>query len=369
MKNGFMHKYYDWADFENFIKELYQEEGDVYVERDVTEIDRYGAKRQTDIKITRRTRFHNFITLVECKRWKERVSRDRIDVLASSIDALGAQNGAIFTTTGYEEGAIAYAKGKGIEIFVVRDLTDKEWGLPGRNIDFYMHVISGEIRNIRMPEVMAIALVEEISPSFKIDIKLAEEMILDPDLFLYSTQNGHRGSNLVRILADIHHELLNIISGSVGLLKNGEDTSFKIGLNCEVDFSHTKYRQLRLPEAAATIKSLEFTFVAQISQSRFLFDRGENLDFAVMIESYASERRMIAHRKNYENGIKFEIHDERNKINNDILMNGSIFRVFCKPWVSIEKNNGEIAIASQKVFVKITQNEDKHQLSFNNTKF
>lgn len=124
--SGFMHQYYDWAEFEKFVRDLYAGDGDVVVERDVTELDRYGATRQTDIRITRRTRFHTLVTLVECKRWKDPVSRDRIDVLAASVEALGANNGALFTTTGFEEGAIAYAKGKGIDAFVIRDLTPVE---------------------------------------------------------------------------------------------------------------------------------------------------------------------------------------------------------------------------------------------------
>jgi restriction endonuclease Mrr len=131
---GFMHKYFDWATFEGFVKELYEKDGDVVVERDVVEVDRHGAKRQVDVKITLRTRFHTFVTLVECKRWKDRVGRDRVDVLAASIEGLGANKGAIFTTTGFEEGAVAYAKSKGIDLFVVRDLLPQEWGLPGRHI-------------------------------------------------------------------------------------------------------------------------------------------------------------------------------------------------------------------------------------------
>ncbi|EQD28788.1 hypothetical protein B1A_20998, partial [mine drainage metagenome] len=67
----------------------------------------------------------------------------------SSIEALGANNGAIFTTTGFEEGAIAYARGKGIELFVVRDLTPKEWGQPGRHISLHLHVNAAEFRNIQ----------------------------------------------------------------------------------------------------------------------------------------------------------------------------------------------------------------------------
>jgi len=50
-----------------------------HIRRDVTEVDRYGAKRQIDVKIVRRSRFRRLTTIVECKRWKEPVSRDRID--------------------------------------------------------------------------------------------------------------------------------------------------------------------------------------------------------------------------------------------------------------------------------------------------
>lgn len=71
---GCMAQYYDWAAFENFVKELYEEEGEVIVQRDVTYVDRHGVKRQTDVKITRRIRFHQFVKLVECKRWKKPVS-------------------------------------------------------------------------------------------------------------------------------------------------------------------------------------------------------------------------------------------------------------------------------------------------------
>src|ERR1700730_14008332 len=199
--SGFMHKYYDWASFEVFVEELHQGDGDVTIQRDVTEVDRYGAKRQTDVKIVRRSRFQRITTLVECKRWKEPVGRDRIDILSASIEALSANNGAIFTTTGFEEGAIAYAKGKGIELFVVRDLTPEEWGLPGRHISLYLHVNAGEFSDVQFA-TQAIALVD-VPPTgqAELGIELSAEKALDPDFDLFSVKTGERGPNLVGILA------------------------------------------------------------------------------------------------------------------------------------------------------------------------
>jgi translation initiation factor 2 beta subunit (eIF-2beta)/eIF-5 len=122
----------DWKAFEMFVKNLYDADGTISVERDVTLIGKSGARRQADVRLTLKTVLHTYVTIVECKRWKDPVSRDRIDVLAATVEDLGASKGVMFTTSGYEEGAKQYAEHKGLDLFLVRDLTDEEWGLPGR---------------------------------------------------------------------------------------------------------------------------------------------------------------------------------------------------------------------------------------------
>jgi hypothetical protein len=367
MNAGFMHKYYDWAAFEGFIKELHEGDGEVTVERDVTEVDRYGAKRQTDVKITRRTRFHRVVTLVECKRWKEPVSRDRIDVLAASIEALGAQNGAIFTTTGFEEGAIAYAKGKGIELFVVRDLTPEEWGLPGRHIDFFLHIIGAEFRDLSLPNTQAIALIEEPLTSIDLGIHLGKDLAADPEQDLFSLKTGHRGPNLVGILGDAHGLILQAIAAGIGVFDDGAEAVLEITAACEIDFTGTPFRQLRLQTAAAKLERIRFRLLAQISQSRFQFDRGAKLDFAVVVESYISEQRLLAHRKAGDAGINFRVANttERgNSTQRDVLENGSVMKVFLAPWVGLDsKAPPKKAIAGQLILVRVDVVDGKPQLA------
>lgn len=346
--SGFMHKYYDWAALESFVKDLYEGDGEVTVERNVIEVDRYGAKRQTDVKIERRTRFHRFVTLVECKRWKEPVSRDRVDVLASSIEALGAQNGAIFTTTGFEEGAVAYAKGKGIEIFVVRDLTPEEWGLPGRQVWFYLETMSAEFKDISIPDVQCIALVDTAPGQIELPIRLQKELAGDPDHDLYSVQTGERGPNLVGLLGDTHGLILGALQGT--LREMAEPNSvIELMAACEVDFTGTPFRQMRLPTVAARIEKIRFKFVAQISKIRMDFDRGKDLDFGVMIESYASEQRLLAHRRKGDPGIVFQVVNPIGPVaqdsSGDALVNGTTFSVTCAPWVGLGN-----APASRKAF-------------------
>jgi hypothetical protein len=335
--SGYMHKYYDWAAFETFVKDLYEDDGDVTVQRDVTEIDRYGAKRQTDVKIVRRSRFHQFTTLVECKRWKEPVGRDRIDVLASSVEALGANNGAIFTTNGFEEGAIAYARGKGIELFVVRDLTPEEWGLPGRHVSLFLHVNAAEFRNIQFA-AQAIALVDNPPTRAEIGIELSVEKVLDPDFDLFSVKTGERGPNLISILGDAHQILLKALGNAVNVFENGAPVTLAISARCELDFRKTEFLQLRLPKFAARIERIGFSFQAQIGQSAINVDRGKDFDFAVMVESYVSDRRLIAHRRVADPGIVFQTQmtATRSAAAEEPVQNGSLVKVYCSPWVGLD---------------------------------
>ena len=348
--SGFMSKYYDWAAFESFVRDLHIGDGDVTVERDVTDQDRYGAKRQTDVKITRRTRFQVTTTLVECKRWKEPVSRDRIDVLASSIEALGANDGAIFTTSGYEAGAIAYARGKGIELFVVRDLTPEEWGLPGRHISLHLQVNSGAFRNVSF-NARALMLTDGPEEAgmlleFEIDAKKA----LNPDFDLFSVKSGERGPNLVSIFADAHQIILAAICNSIGVLEDGKPLTLEISALCELDLTRTEYHQLRLPRMAARIECIGFDFKVHVNQSQIKIDRAQDLDFAVMVESYVSDQRLIAHKRLNETDIVFtnpKLSDNADSNTMQPLENGSLVRANCSPWVGI----GE-AVASKNGFTE-----------------
>ncbi len=334
--SGFLHNYYDWEKFEQFVKELYEADGDVVVEHDVTEVDRYGAKRQTDIKITRRTRFHTYVTLVECKRWKEPVSRDRVDVLASSIEALGAQKGAIFTTTGFEAGAIEYAKGKQVDIFVVRDLTPAEWGLPGRNVHLRLHTWAGEFREFSPGATLAIPLVDPPVDNLHLEIHLDRDMSQDPDLDLRSLKTGARGPNLVSILAEAHGMILRALSKGIELLRGGKDGErLEIIAASELVLSGTSFRQLRLPFAALKLERVGFKFVASVTQSDIKIDRGANYDFALVVENYISQQRQVAHRRKGSKPINFSIENLSLERVSDAVVNGTLFSVISSPWIGI----------------------------------
>jgi hypothetical protein len=99
--NSFIDRLIDWKDFEKFIAELYKDSDELIVEHDVSEFGKSGAKRQIDVRILQKTKLHIIKTIIECKRWKEKVDRQTIDILFASVEDLNANKGAIFTTKGY----------------------------------------------------------------------------------------------------------------------------------------------------------------------------------------------------------------------------------------------------------------------------
>ena len=51
-----------------------------------------------------------FLVLVECKRYSSPVKRQVVQVLHDNLRAMGAQKGMLFATSGFQKGAIIYAK-------------------------------------------------------------------------------------------------------------------------------------------------------------------------------------------------------------------------------------------------------------------
>jgi hypothetical protein len=136
----------DWGGFEDLVKEL-NRTGTVTVERNVTLLDRNGSPRQIDVVLRHRQGLVEHLVLCECKFWKRTVSRRHVENLATSVTELRADRGIMFTTVGYQEGALTYAEANGVELYKVREVTDQEWGGPGRIATFNQRYIIRAIRS------------------------------------------------------------------------------------------------------------------------------------------------------------------------------------------------------------------------------
>ena len=58
----------------------------------------------------------DFLVLVECKQHKRKVERGDVQVLHSKVQSVGAQKGMLFSTAGFQAGAVAYADTHGIAL-------------------------------------------------------------------------------------------------------------------------------------------------------------------------------------------------------------------------------------------------------------
>jgi Restriction endonuclease len=145
----------DWGGFEKLVAKLH-ETGDVRVEHNVTLVGASGAPRQIDVLIRHKQGLYEHLVIVECKYWNDPVDRQQVDALANTVRELGAAKGVIFSKKGFQSGAIAQAKHDHIELFQVRTLTDEEWGLPGREVEFFTHCHTVSVNNPNFENVTAV---------------------------------------------------------------------------------------------------------------------------------------------------------------------------------------------------------------------
>jgi restriction system protein len=82
-------------------------------------LDKLSA-RDGDYEIDITARFEalgaEFLVLVECKHHKRKIERQDVQVLHSRLQSIGAHKGMIFSTAGYQSGALTYAKEHGIAL-------------------------------------------------------------------------------------------------------------------------------------------------------------------------------------------------------------------------------------------------------------
>jgi hypothetical protein len=337
LPDAFLDKLVDWQDFERFVRDLYAEDADLQVEHDVTLAGKSGAPRQTDVLFRHRAGGHEYLTLVECKRWKEPVSRDRIDVLVASVRDLNASKGVMFTTTGYESGAEAYARDQGIELFLVRDLTDEEWGLPGRVVWFYMHTYSGKFINMKPPRAGMMLIPGQPIPQVNLAIRFGPDETPDPALTLHSA-DGRPGPNLMSVLADARMRVLHMIGNQLGVFANGSPGSIAYVVPLRLSFSDRSDRQLRYPEGVVTIEELEAELEVSVLQTRFEFDRGHNFDLALAVEHFMNHsRRVVTRRPSTPSLATFALPDpdsDGSASTEDVLQNGMLMKIFTDAWVT-----------------------------------
>ena len=114
----------DGVEFERVVAELLTELGkglpDYRVERQKSITTPDGHYR-IDVTVRFTQLGAEFLVLVECKDHVRPVEREDVQVLADRLRAAGAQKGMLFSTSGFQRGAIQYAQSHGIALIRILD--------------------------------------------------------------------------------------------------------------------------------------------------------------------------------------------------------------------------------------------------------
>jgi len=338
---SFLSKLIDWKNFELFVADLYKDAESMVVEHNVTEKGKSGAKRQIDVRVYQKTKLHTLKIIIKCKRWKEPVTRSVIDVLVAAMDDLNANKGAIFTTTGYEEGAELYAKEKNIDLFIVRDLYEQEWAAPGRHIFFYIQYYGSAITDLHFQNSKVFMppgkTTDQLRTNFNIVFSDKQEFPAYLDLYsLGPTQQ--KGANLVKLIVDTRNMLMKHLLDNSNVFLGPEDGQPEVRIQRKVilNFKDYPFKYFQQDGAIISFDNISYLLTISISQNKFNWDRAGNVDFALVVENYITSQRNFASKRKDEDKVSLSEpvveHSEEN--DKDILKeNGRVMKVLLEHYV------------------------------------
>lgn len=314
----------DWGGFEQLVAKLH-ETGDVSVEHNATIIGRSGASRQIDVLVTHRQGLYEHKVIVECKYRNQAIERLHVDALVTTVREVGANKGVIFSTQGFQSGAISEAKHQGIELYKIREPTDEEWGLPGRHLDLWLHVIGKSVGNVAAQQGYVIGPPMEKPPSIGLNF-------------------GRDDTNGVSIIADgrdvkTFEQLITQLSQSCArdifspTRVQFEDGGFKGKIKFLVNANYEPKIPLKvlLPPHIIMVPKVTFQVGVEILQSRIQFDRAAGNLFVLAVEDCIRKQVTAAIRKDHQDvTILTPLQTSKSSDVEQPFINGSIARVWVK---------------------------------------
>jgi hypothetical protein len=273
----------DWGGFEKLVATLH-ETGEVSVEHNAVLQGRSGAPRQIDVLIRHKQGLYEHLVIVECKYWNSAVERLHVDALATTVREVGAARGVIFSTKGFQSGAITQAKAENIDLFVVRDLSAEEWGLPGRVVDIFLQIVQPSIGNIASPGTTKIGNPFNNAP-------VALNFIFGADGPESSTPTLKRdgspgGQSLEKYLFDAAQKALAHGLSQFQMINGGEESTRYI--MCPANILPDVPFRVPMNGEILIIPRISFDLAIKIVQSRITVDRAKQYKFALALENYVT---------------------------------------------------------------------------------
>ncbi len=113
-------------EFERTVRDILEKDGvrlDAFVTHHLEEVAGTDGSYTIDVTARFKALGGDFLVLVECKRHKNPIKREMVQVLHDKMRSTGAQKGMLFATTDFQSGAREYARVHGIRLVRVADGT------------------------------------------------------------------------------------------------------------------------------------------------------------------------------------------------------------------------------------------------------
>jgi hypothetical protein len=317
----------DWGGFEKLVAKLH-ETGDVRVERDATLIGRSGAPRQIDVLLRHKQGLYEHLVVVECKYWNRNVERSDVDSLVRTVHEVGASRGVIFSSKGFQSGAITQAEHDKIDLFTVREPTDREWGAPGRHVSLFLHVVSLAPGPVTIHEAYAHA---HCAPTAnKIDSVIGEGGPRPPTHTPIETESG-KDKTLEEMLTRLAREAGKEVY-SPKLASFSGSLRGQIFYRVNVDIVPTKDIKVYIHDGLLFIRKMSFHLGLRIDQSHIAVDRAKSFVFALAIENCVNRQVFGAARRLGESITELApLIDVVPDRNGEAIQNNSIISVWLLP--------------------------------------
>ncbi|WP_338524782.1 restriction endonuclease [Pseudomonas batumici] len=325
----------DWNGFEKFVAHLH-EDGEVKVSHDQTLTGNSGATRQIDVVIEHKKGPYTYLTLIECKYWKESVKREQIDVLHASMLDLNASKGVFFTTKGFQRGAQKYAESKGITLYRIRELTDEEWGLPGKIVDLYLQVLQPTLKSIN-PNIIGVARADGSQDIKQIDIPIS--LGTEKGACTIFSKHQKKFETLESLLDHYISESMASLTQKPFLINGGEECTRYLVKPVNLNFSEPLV--IKPHDTYLLIDQIKIEIGVKLLQSRIYIDRSARKKYALAVYDCITKQTFAVSEhdtKSYADWNLLTPSDEKTKA--EAVANGSIISITVKGYFPADEMSG-----------------------------
>lgn len=121
-----------------------------------------GVNHQIDILTSHSDGIHSYKTAIECKYWKEKISKEIVMKVSEIIEDARISKGVIVSKNGFTKDGFNFAKYKNIGLVELRELGEKDQGSKQKELEIGILEISLHVSRLR-PEIldMTIEYLEE----------------------------------------------------------------------------------------------------------------------------------------------------------------------------------------------------------------